>query len=238
VSVRGRQVVLVIVAVIVAGVCVRLGIWQLSRLHGREQINAMLEARGAQPVTDVGNDTASLPYRHVTATGTYDTAHEFILSGRSLDEAPGNHVLTPLVLGDGSAVLVDRGWVPLEVDTPPVTGAAAAPTGHVTVEGLALPPDAVSEPPPSPAPAINTRIDLGIAGLPYRLLPVYVLLATQTPAQSAPIPVPPPTFDNGPHLGYMLQWFAVATIAIVGAVVLIVRDPRRSAASAPAPPAE
>jgi surfeit locus 1 family protein len=230
VAVRGRQVGVVIVALIVAAVCVRLGIWQMSRLHGRQQINAMLAARGAEPVRDIeGADPASLPYAHVTATGTYDRAHEVILYGRSFDGATGNHVLTPLVLADRTAVLVDRGWVPLDVDTTPVTGEAAAPEGTVHIQGLAMSPDAISDPAPSPAPSVTTRIDLGISGLPYRLVPVYVLLASQEPAQDSPVPAPPPTLDDGPHFSYMLQWFAFATIALVGGVVLLVRDRRAPA---------
>jgi surfeit locus 1 family protein len=228
-AVRGRQIGVVLVALVVAAVCVRLGFWQLSRLHGREQINAMLEARGTQPPIDIeGADPSALPYTHVTATGTYDPSHEEILSGRSFNDIAGNHVLTPLVLGDGTAVLVDRGWVPLDVDAPPVTGEAAAPTGTVRIEGLALPPDRVSDPPQSPPPPITTRIDLGMGDLPYRLLPVYVLLASQDPTSASPAIVAPPTLDNGPHLSYMLQWFAFATIAIVGGVVLVVRDRRET----------
>jgi surfeit locus 1 family protein len=128
-------------------------------------------------------------------------------------------------------VIVDRGWVPLETTTPPVTGAAAAPTGRVTVTGLALPPDQVSDPAVA-SPAIVTRIDLGRSDLPYRLLPVYVLLQTQTPAQASPEVVAPPGFDNGPHLSYAVQWFSFATIAVVGCVVLLVRD-RRGNSDAP-----
>jgi surfeit locus 1 family protein len=230
VAVRGRQIGVVLVALVVAAVCVRLGFWQMNRLHGREQINAMLTARGAAPPVDIAHlDPSALPYAHVTAVGTYDPGHEVILSGRSFNDIPGNHVLTPLVLGDGTAVLVDRGWVPLDVVTPPVTGEAAAPSGTVRIEGLALPPDQVTDPPPSPAPSIGTRIDLGIGGLPYRLLPVYVLLSSQDPTQGSPAIVAPPTLDNGPHLSYMLQWFAFATIAIVGGVVLLVRDHRSPA---------
>jgi surfeit locus 1 family protein len=137
-------------------------------------------------------------------------------------------VLTPLVLDDGSAVLVDRGWVPLDVASPPVTGAAAAPAGAVTVTGLALSPDSISATPTTPAPSVVTRIDLGVADLPYRLAPVYVLLATQSPAQASgsPIPVEGPTLNDGPHLSYAMQWFAFATIAVVGGVVLLRRDPR------------
>jgi cytochrome oxidase assembly protein ShyY1 len=109
-----------------------------------------------------------------------------------------------------------------------VAGAAAAPTGRVTVSGLALPPDSISASPVSPAPSVVTRIDLGVAALPYRLVPVYVLLQTQDPAQASGSPIPglPPTLDEGPHLSYAIQWFAFATIAIVGCVVLLRRDPK------------
>jgi surfeit locus 1 family protein len=228
VRIRARHVALVVIAVVIAGVCVRLGFWQLDRLHGRRDINAMFAARGALPPVDLATaDPARLPYAHVTVAGTYDTTHEIVLSGRSYQDVAGNHVLTPLVLDDGSAVLVDRGWVPLDTASPPVTGAAAAPTGAVTVAGLALPPDAISTSPTSPAPSVVVRIDLGRTDLPYRLVPVYVLLQTQDPPQASgvPVPVPPPTLDEGPHLSYALQWFAFATIAVVGCVVLLRHDP-------------
>ena len=46
--------------------------------------------------------------------GTYDTGAEVLIRNRSLDGAPGYHVVTPLVMADGTAVLVNRGWVPAE----------------------------------------------------------------------------------------------------------------------------
>jgi surfeit locus 1 family protein len=235
VSVRTRHIMLIAIAAIVAFTCVRLGFWQLERLHGRRDVNAMLEQRGAQaaaPIASLSPD--AMPYRHVTATGTYDPAHEQILSGRTSERGdPGNHVLTPLVLDDGTAVIVDRGWVPLETGTPPVGGTAAAPAGRVVVTGLALPPDQVSDPPVDPSPSVVTRIDLGRGDLPYRLLPVYVLLQQQQPAQSQPEVVAPPGFDNGPHLSYAIQWFSFAAIAVAGCAVLLVRD-RRGNSDAPA----
>jgi surfeit locus 1 family protein len=221
---RVRHIILIAASVIVAATCIRLGFWQLDRLHGRREVNAILQARGGAPerrITDVPGE--ELPYSPVRATGTYDPSHEWILSGRTTaDGQPGNHVLTPLELGDGTAVVVDRGWVPIEVTGVPVTGTAAAPGGRVAVTGVAMPPDETA--PASPAPSIVTRVDLARAGLPYRLLPVYVLLQTQAPTQQLPIPAPPPTFDEGPHLSYAIQWFAFATIAIVGCIVLLARD--------------
>src|SRR5262249_2601328 len=120
------------VLLIVLG-CVWAGLWQLSRLHWQQRFDHSVAARLRAPTGPVegvvpkGSTAApdAFPYRHVTATGTYDTAHELIWLARARSDVNGNDVLTPLVLADGRAVLVDRGWVPFEDQTPPV--AAASP---------------------------------------------------------------------------------------------------------------
>ena len=63
-----------------------------------------------------------LTYRSVVAAGEYDTGTE-VLVFRALDGVSGYHVLTPLRMADGTAIVVDRGWVPLEYDHPPVAPA-------------------------------------------------------------------------------------------------------------------
>src|SRR5690606_20888292 len=81
-----------------------------------------------------------LDFLPVVATGTYDPQDEVLLRGRSLDGQPGYHVLTPLVLDAtagalaGRALLVERGWVPYDMDRVPVE-AALPPAGSVTVRG-------------------------------------------------------------------------------------------------------
>jgi surfeit locus 1 family protein len=35
--------------------------------------------------------------------------------------------------------------------------------------------------------------------------------------------IPPPEQDNGPHLGYAIQWFSFALIFLVGWVTLMLR---------------
>ena len=147
VSVRERHIILIVVAVIVAGTSIRLGFWQLHRLQAAAMSTRCWRRAGPSPTVPIGSLAPdALPYHHVTATGEYDPTHDRILSGRSQNKNPGNHVLTPLLLGDGTAVIVDRSSVPWETTTPPVTGAAAAPAGRVTVTGLALPPDQVPTP--------------------------------------------------------------------------------------------
>jgi len=207
--------------------------WQLDRLHGRREINAAIRSgldRPAEPLTDllVGHEATSLGFRQVTVTGTYETAGEVILYGRTLDGQNGNHVLTPLRPSDGGPlVIVDRGWVPFAMDTPPVAD-AAPPTGEVTVTGALFPPDG-SGGDALVSPTVS-RVDLTqlSATLGEDVVPMYVLLFEQAPPQpgTLPTPAPLPELTEGPHMSYALQWFAFATIAIVGLVVLVRRDLR------------
>jgi surfeit locus 1 family protein len=234
---RVRTIVLTAVTIVIVTTCIRLGFWQLDRLRGRKDANAGIAAAQAAPprpfpVLLAGTpDPTSLRFRSTLATGTYDPAHEVLLYGRSSVEGePGDQVLTPLRLADGTGLVVDRGWIPLDQGVP-VTGNAAAPTGTVTVAGVLFPPDALATPTGTPSPVQRiTKVDLGQIGaqLPYPIVPVYLLLQTQRPAQPGALPEPPPLppLTNGPHLSYAFQWFSFATIAIVGYVVLLRRGRR------------
>jgi surfeit locus 1 family protein len=215
----------------------RLGVWQLHRLDERRAYEDLVASRLAAapvPLEDVlaaGADADAIRYRRVTASGTYDTAHEVILYGRTQGDQSGNHVLTPLILDDGSAVAVDRGWVPFEDDRPPLAD-AAPPEGTVRVTGVLFPPEAETTAPPSPATTTFAKVDLGAlaAQVPYELAPAYLLLGSQQPAPAAlPLvaPLPDPA-DAPPHLSYAIQWFSFATIAVIGFVVLVRREYRRS----------
>lgn len=218
----------------------RLGVWQLHRLEERRAYEALVASRLAAapvPLEEVlagGASADQIRYRRVTASGTFDTAHEVILYGRTQGDQSGNHVLTPLILGDGTAVAVDRGWVPFADDSPPLAD-AAPPGGTVRISGVLLPPEIVTTPEPSSTAGTTlAKVDLGAlaAEVPYRLAPAYLLLGSQDPAPAAlPLvaPLPNPA-DAPPHLSYAIQWFTFATIAVVGFVVLIRREHRRSLA--------
>ncbi len=127
---RPRWIALTLFAVLMAVLCVGLGLWQLDRLEGRRFVNARFAEGLALPPEPVERliddpDHGSLVSRRVTASGRYDSSSEVVLYGRALEGRPGNHVLTPLILEDGRAVIVDRGWVPFEPTYPPIAEAAA-----------------------------------------------------------------------------------------------------------------
>jgi surfeit locus 1 family protein len=218
-----RSFVVVVSSLLVAAVCVRLGIWQLDRLAERRARNAEIRSALAEPPQVLTDAPADLAYRRVSATGTYDVARTLVLYGRPLDGAPGVHVLTPLRLSDGSAVLVDRGWVPSRGETEGVA-LPAPPAGRVQVEGVLLPPEADG----TLEGRTVDRVDLVAIGsrLPYRLGDAYLLLREQRPSVEPPVPAPPPELTDGPHLSYAFQWFAFAAIALVGGLMLARRAPR------------
>ena len=165
-------------------------------------------------------DGEALPHRAVAATGEYRPADEVLIRSQiHLGEA-GFHVITPLVQADGTAVLVNRGWVPLALDRPPVAE-AAPPSGVVTVTGWI----AETQTRPALGPTdpetgrleTMSRVDVDRISrqVPYDLQPVYIVAREET--DQLPAPVRPPRFDDtGPHLGYTIQWFGFAVVGLVG----------------------
>ena len=220
---------------------VNFGFWQLRRLAQRDAYNALLETRLSAPPQPLNELLAryspvapveaadSATYRRVSVRGRFDAANEVLLRSRALDGRPGYHVLTPLRLSQDRALLVDRGWVPFDLDTPPVAE-AAPPEAPVAVTGILQPSQpqpaglSAKDPPTGELDAVfwvdTARLS---RQLPYTLEPVYLELATQTPAQNRPLPVPPPAPEvtRGPHLSYALQWFSFALIGTVGYGLLL-----------------
>lgn len=225
-----------IVAVLFAA-CLVLGFWQVDRAGERRLENTVYAGRASQPVTDVaelvegaGEDVASLEHRRARATGRFVPAEEVLVRSRVYDGVAGFGVVTPLVLEGDGAVLVDRGWVPLDLDAVPVA-AAPPPSGTVTVEGVVRAPASrsVGGTPALAGPIVN-RVDIEVIGRQTNgpLLPVYLELVGEAEATVLPMRSPPPLYDDpGAHLAYAVQWFSFALVGLVGYGFLIRRAARR-----------
>lgn len=212
------------IASVAAIVCVGAGVWQIDRLGQRRAKNARLAARLALPPIELrgeGISADSARERRIVARGVYDFTQERIRPLRSFDGAPGVALITPLRLADGSAVLVDRGWVP-SPDAVHVDQGVYREPDTATVEGFGF------IAPRGRADADPARLRDSV---PYSLLPFVLQQTGMTAPKGLPRRWPSPVLDDGPHLSYAIQWFSFAVIIIVGTVALLRRPGATGAAT-------
>jgi surfeit locus 1 family protein len=242
---RGRWLWATVAVVLGFLLLCRLGVWQLQRLQQRRDQNSLLLTRLEQPpLTLTGRpfayDQADL--RRAVVRGTYDFQNELLLRNQELNGVPGVKVITPLrITGSDQAVLVDRGWIPLDQSQPEARVRFTQASGEEAVQGIArasqtrlswLSPDDPS--PESPAARADAwfRVDIPRIQkqLPYPVLPLFVQLGQVGAADSAhdmahpPVPYVELDLSEGPHLGYAIQWFSFALILVAGYVLIFRRQ--------------
>lgn len=224
-----------LVVIMLALVMLRLCVWQLDRLHQRRVANAQITARLDQPPLNLlaaPFNADGDAYRRTVVHGTFDNAQSVVLRNRARQGAPGAHLLTPLRIdGSNQAVLVDRGWLPLEASAPEQRQQFAV-AGTVTIQGIVRAPQTrTSSISPQDVVPPNERLDAWYRPdvariaqqLPYPALPVYV--EAEQPANQPPgLPRPDPQLDlsEGPHLNYAIQWVAFTIILLGGYAAFVV----------------
>lgn len=98
---------------------IALGVWQLGRAEEKrlfleQQEQGLASSEIIQLSSAVDGNADALRYKKVQAVGHYDQAHQFLIDNQISAGKAGYFVLTPFVLeGEAKAVLVNRGWVPL-----------------------------------------------------------------------------------------------------------------------------
>lgn len=231
----------VVAGTVLLGACaalfVALGCWQLGRA---DEKRALAAAFGSAAVPErLPDQAAELPrYRPVIAHGRYDSARQFLLDNMTHAGHVGVQVLTPLVLADGRAVLVNRGWLPLDATrrTLPEVAVGEAPreiTGridHLPRPGIEL--DA-ELPDGWPKLVSFPRMERLAEALGRDLHSQLILLDPASPDGY--------TRDWGPaglgpeqHFAYAVQWFALAATA-VGIWVVTVLWPSIRPGAGPGP---
>ena len=210
--------------------CIRLGIWQLDRLDQRRAFNSQVETMRAMPLLDLNSelpdDLAGMEWRAVQVTGEYDFENQVALRNQYYGDQYGYHLLTPLLF-KGTAVLVDRGFIPADGNFTPADWRKYDEPGTVTVKGqirlgqtkpaFGGVADALSANGARLEIWNNTDITRIADQLPYPILPVFVQPDMDENDTEPPIPYQPVVeLTEGSHFGYALQWFAFAAILLIG----------------------
>ncbi|WP_183095216.1 SURF1 family cytochrome oxidase biogenesis protein [Nocardioides stalactiti] len=202
-----------------------LGEWQFGRLDDKQERNAVIEANAHEDPVPVGEVLAvgepvapQEEYTVVEATGTYDVAETLIVRYRTRDSAPGVDVVVPLVLEDGSTLVVDRGWLAYDGRMADAADAAPPPpAGEVTVTGwVRVDGEGDSTRVSDGGMRAISSVEVGEA-LDKEVLGGFVELLTEDPESATALePFEEPDTGEGPHFFYGLQWWFFGILAFGG----------------------
>lgn len=215
-----------------------LGFWQLDRAEQRaasvdlQQDNVAAEPVPVEELATVGSDVPPEDrWRTVEAEGTWDTDHQLLLRNRDGSQGVGFHVLTPLVTDDGTALLVNRGWIERgetakdTPEVPPVPEGTIEVTGRLqfgeTEENTGL-----REHGGLPEGQIMfVDIERLSGELPYPIYGGYAELIEQDPVPDpAPERIALREEDQGMSASYAFQWWVFTIVVVVGWIILIRRE--------------
>ncbi|MCB9990396.1 MAG: SURF1 family protein [Rhodospirillales bacterium] len=203
-----------------------LGFWQLQRLEWKTAVLAALDREAAaDPMSFelTGRSLTALPpgtlVKRGFAEGIYLHDKAILLGPRTHDGAPGYHVITPFETLDNTVLLVNRGWVPLDI----AADGYSRPDEPMIIAGALRPIEPPSRFVPENDPAQENWHRLDPASIAAAkdledLLPGFVFYAqaTDTPSGTYPLALEiGALYPRNNHLPYALFWFSMAGILAV-----------------------
>lgn len=234
-----RWLLFALVVAFMAFGAVQLGEWQFSRLHDREARNEIARTNLAAdpvPLEDALSTTDPVPasreWLRVRFSGTYDDGATVVLRYQTRDGESGVDLVTPLITDSGTAVLVDRGWVPTKNtgtvpdDLPPPPAGQVEVTGWVRADATGRGIDVDTSTTPGSTRALSSRSIGDLVA--YPLYQGFVDAETETPSpETVPVRTELPDLGEGPHFFYGIQWWFFGALAVGGFLYLVWDERRR-----------
>jgi surfeit locus 1 family protein len=207
---------LTIATVIMVGILVGLGVWQVQRLRWKLDLIATVNKHLTAPPIPLEQALAmnagEVQYRKVALDGSFDNSREAYVFATGAGGVPDYHVLTPFLTNDGKVLMVDRGEIPQD-KLPPKSRTAVNGATHVV--GVWRVPDAPNffTPKPDPQRHIWYARDLvGIAQAEGITLAAPVVIEADNQPNPGGWPKGGQTVVDFPnnHLSYAVTWFGLA----------------------------
>ena len=227
-----------LLVLVLAAVCVGLGLWQYGRFEDKRDSAEVIEANyDAAPVPleqVLGSRDSALPaseeWTPVQMEGRYCTDPGCVLyvRNRQLSGEVGFWQLAPFRAEDGTTLLVVRGWVPQDSEESVPASPPPVPEGEITVTARLRPAEPVLDrvPPEGQAHSVNPaqiaqQLDLDADAL---VAGAFGELEAEQPEAERPQALEAPETGLGPHLSYAFQWWIFALFFPVALVVRLRRQ--------------
>lgn len=206
-----------------------LGFWQLERANEKRVIQSAIIQAQSSPTEMVTQVDVLMQKEHhkVLLKGRYDNSKQFIYDNQIVNHNAGYYVLTPFVLEDKTAILVNRGFIPWQGNRDKLANITVGETKSTIQVMLVKPKERIEFKQHN-----NTTFPMLIQSLNidrlsqlsnYQLIPMLAQLDIKS--------------DNGfyrkwqpfygsvdKHLGYALQWFLMAFVLSFIAIMLLVKN--------------
>jgi surfeit locus 1 family protein len=221
-----------LLTLVLIALLISLGRWQLRRAEEKRVLfDSFAAGTDATLPIDLGTPPLSR-YQHIEASGHYDQARQILIDNMVNAGRAGYFVITPFALTGGGWVLVNRGWVPL--------GASRAERPAIAVADDARRVRGRADNMPSPGIQMGTK---GKLAPPYPVVAAFPthaeveqLLGESSWTKAADLMLLDPGEPDGyvrqwsapgfppiRHIGYAVQWFALALTLLVIYVVTNLR---------------
>ena len=198
-----------------------LGVWQTKR--AAEKAATEQQHRAATPVPFELALAGSKRFARIDVSGHYDPIRHILLDNQIWKGRAGVHVFTPFFTLDGTAILVNRGWLPLVADrqtmpdipTPLHQTVLRGMLNTLPVPGRIL--GQADKLEPNKWPQLVTYLNLGdiAESLNVPLENWVIQLSDSETAGFEGRDWKPVFLSSSRHKGYAFQWFALATVSIV-----------------------
>lgn len=220
--ITGLPLVPTLMTLVALAVLLGLGIWQLQRLHWKSEIIATIAAQMALPASPLPTgdiNPEAWRYRKAQAEGRFHHDKEIHLYAASDKGKPGYLIITPLERPDGSFVMFNRGWVPMD-NRMPETRPAGQIEGLVTLSGIVRKPWLQNTFVADNEPQANIWFYGDLDGMAkFREIVHYApifLEADETPNPGGlPIGGQSRVKISNDHLNYALTWFSLAVALLI-----------------------
>jgi len=223
-----------LLTLVLIAMLISLGRWQLRRADEKRVLFDSFAA-GTSATRLIDLETPPLRrYQHVEGSGHYDQARQILIDNMVNAERAGYFVITPFALTDGGWVLVNRGWVPLGASramrpTIPVTGDTRRLRGrndNLPSPGIQLGTRAMLAPPYPVVAAFPNHAELAqLLGESSWTKAADLVLLDPAEPDGYVRNWAPPGFPPMRHIGYAVQWFALAlTLFVIYVVTNLRRD--------------
>ena len=216
-----------------------LGAWQWGRAEQKEAMLAdtarVLAERQPQALALAADASRLQAYDWVVGEGEFLPGPAILLDNQTRDRQPGVRAYRVfLPAGGGEPLLVELGWLPVPGDR--TMPAVAVLRGPQRIAGLLVPPP--SEGIARASPTVLADGSLLVIALQREALAQALSLPALAPrvlkldpnlplGYARDLDILPNTLPPERHLGYAVQWFALAGAVLVIAILLTLRQRRR-----------